>query len=122
MGLRGDFGTHSLRKTWGYHARMQGKVILAKHRIWYPSAKEPLDLDGTIGDYLRDLYRRYTIQEIRYDPYQMHDLSTRLRSNGLPMVEFPQSVPNLTQMGQNLFELIKDRNIILYPDRVMRYL
>jgi phage terminase large subunit-like protein len=36
------------------------------------------------------------------------------------MVEFAQSVPNLTQMGQNLFELIKERNIQLYPDREMR--
>ena len=24
VGLRGYYGTHSLRKTWGYHARMQG--------------------------------------------------------------------------------------------------
>ncbi|WP_119072040.1 tyrosine-type recombinase/integrase [Aggregatilinea lenta] len=24
IGLRGNFGTHSLRKTWGYHARMSG--------------------------------------------------------------------------------------------------
>lgn len=24
VGLQGDYGTHSLRKTWGFHARMQG--------------------------------------------------------------------------------------------------
>jgi phage terminase large subunit-like protein len=103
-----------------YHDPEQSKVVLARHRIWYPSPKQPLDLDGTIGDYLRDLYSKYSIREIRYDPFQLHDLSTRLRSDGLPMVEFAQSVPNLTQMGQNLFELIKERNIQLYPDREMR--
>ena len=100
--------------------RDEGKAVLARHRIWTPSAKEPLDLDGTIGEFLRQLHKGYAISEIRYDPYQMHDLSTRLRSDGLPMVEFPQSVPNLTQMGQNLFELIKSKNIVLYPDREMR--
>jgi integrase len=32
-GLRGNFGTHTMRKTWGYHARMNGvglEVIMAK--------------------------------------------------------------------------------------------
>ncbi len=96
------------------------KVVLAKHRIWQPSSRDPLDLDGTIGEFLRELHRTYSLQEVRYDPYQMHDLSTRLRSEGLPMVEYPQSVPNLTAMGQNLFELVKDGNLVLYPDEFMR--
>jgi integrase len=33
-GLSGNFGTHSLRKTWGYHARMSGvdlTLIMHKH-------------------------------------------------------------------------------------------
>ena len=39
LGLRGNFGTHSLRKTWGYHARMNGvdlALIMYKlnHRYW----------------------------------------------------------------------------------------
>ncbi len=34
VGLRGNFGTHSLRKTWGYHARMQGvDLALIMHKL-----------------------------------------------------------------------------------------
>ena len=36
------------------------------------------------------------------------------------MMAFPQSVPNLTRMGQNLYELIKGGNLLLYPDVDMR--
>jgi len=97
-----------------------GKVALARHRIWQPSAHEPLDLDNTIGAFLRELFESYYIGEIWYDPYQMHDLSTRLRSEGLPMMEYPQSIPNLTAMGQNLYELVKGGNLVLYPDDFMR--
>jgi len=103
-----------------YHDDELNKVVLATHRIWKPSAREPLDLDGTIGDYLRDLGKKYSIATVKYDPFQMHDLSTRLQSEGLPMVEFPQSSPNLTRMGQNLYELIKSGNLQLYPDTEMR--
>jgi integrase len=31
VGLRGNFGTHSLRKTWGYYARMQGVDLALIH-------------------------------------------------------------------------------------------
>lgn len=103
-----------------YYDPELGKVVLARHRIWQPSAREPLDLDNTIGALLRELFVSYPIGEIWYDPFQMHDLSTRLRSEGLPMVEFPQSVPNLTMMGQNLYELIHGGNLVLYPDDYMR--
>ena len=34
VGLCGNFGTHSLRKTWGYHARMQGvDLALIMHKL-----------------------------------------------------------------------------------------
>ena len=33
VGLRGNYGTHSLRKTWGYHARMSGiDLTLVMHK------------------------------------------------------------------------------------------
>jgi hypothetical protein len=36
------------------------------------------------------------------------------------MVEFPQTIPNLTESSQNLFDLIKGRNLLLYPDAAIR--
>jgi phage terminase large subunit-like protein len=96
------------------------KVVLFRHRIWQPTAHDPLDIDGTIGAFIRELNKGYSLSEVKYDPYQLHDLSGRLRSDGIPMVEFPQSVPNLTSMGTNLYELIKAGNLILYPDEQMR--
>ena len=36
------------------------------------------------------------------------------------MVEFPQSVPNLTEASSNLYELIKGRNLVAYPDAEIR--
>jgi phage terminase large subunit-like protein len=36
------------------------------------------------------------------------------------MCEFPQSVPNLTAMGSNLYELIKGARIAVYKDDVLR--
>jgi phage terminase large subunit-like protein len=57
---------------------------------------------------------------VRYDPYQLVAVAQRLLQQGLPMVEFPQSVPNLTESSTNLFELIKGRNLIVYPDDDLR--
>ena len=38
VGLRGNFGTHSLRKTWDYHARMQGvDLALIMHKLNHES-------------------------------------------------------------------------------------
>ena len=37
------------------------------------------------------------------------------------MEEFPQTTANLTEMGQNLYDLIEYGNITLYPCKDMRY-
>jgi hypothetical protein len=36
------------------------------------------------------------------------------------MVEFPQSVPNLTESSTNLYEIIKGRNLVVYRDPDLR--
>jgi phage terminase large subunit-like protein len=92
------------------------RVRLVWHRIFQPSPKDPLDFERTIEATLLELRSRFEVKEIRYDPYQLVAVAQRLTGAGLPMIEFPQSVPNLTESSTNLYELIKGRNLAAYPD------
>jgi phage terminase large subunit-like protein len=100
--------------------RVANRVRLVWHRIFQPTHAEPLDFEATIESTINDLCGRFRVQEVRFDPYQMQPVSQRLLKRGVPMVEFPQSVPNLTDASQNLFELIKSRNLIAYSDAAIR--
>jgi len=41
---------------------------------------------------------------------------TRLGKDGINCVEYPQTVDRLIAASQNLYDLFKNKNIILYPD------
>jgi len=89
-------------------------------RVFQPSPKEPLDFEGTIEQTLLELRQRFYVREVRYDPYQLVAVAQRLTAAGLPMVEFPQSVQNLTESSTNLYEALKGRNMVVYPDDELR--
>jgi hypothetical protein len=46
--------------------------------------------------------------------------SQRLTRAGIPMEEFAQTIPHLTEMSCNLFELVQGRNLIVYPNEDLR--
>jgi len=96
------------------------KVRLVWHRTFQPSPTDPLDFEATIEKTLLDLRRRFWVHEVRFDPWQMQAVAQRLTGAGLPMVEFPQSVPNLTEASTNLYELLKGRNLTTYSDDDLR--
>lgn len=96
------------------------KVILIDHKIFQPSPTDPLDFESTIEAHLLALSKRFSVREIRYDPYQMISSAQRLVRQGLPMIEFAQSVPNLTEASTSLYESIKARGIVAYPDSNIR--
>jgi hypothetical protein len=50
----------------------------------------------------------------------MQSVAQRLIGQGLPMLEFPQSVPNLTEASTNLYELLKGKNLQVYADDDIR--
>ena len=92
-----------------------GEVLkLGPKRFWQPSGESPMDLEETMEGYLEWLMQRYTVINVKYDPYQFHRSAVTLRKKGLPMEEFPQTGGNLTEMGQNLHDLVKYGNIVFY--------
>ena len=96
------------------------QVRLVDHRIYVPSADQPIDFAADVEQTLREWHRRFNLRAIWYDPYQMASSSQRLRREGLPMQEFSQTPNNLTAMGENLFTLVKGRNMLAYPDSEIR--
>ena len=98
-----------------------GKVRLGPKKFWQPSADEPMDLEETMEKYLLELHQGYTLLSVRYDPFQFHRSATTLSKQGLPMQEYPQTTGNLTECGQNLYDLVKYKNIVLYQCSDMRY-
>jgi len=96
------------------------RLAVACHRIWKPSPADPLDLEATIETFLRELYQRYRLRRVLYDPYQLHRSATALRASGLPMEEFPQTPGNCMAMGNGLFEVLTGRNLTIYPAEDLR--
>jgi phage terminase large subunit-like protein len=94
-------------------------LFLVRHRIWQPSAEEPLDLEQTIEAFLRELHRDFRLTAY-CDPYQLHRSITTLKAAGLAIEEFPQTVGNTVRMGQTLFDLLRSKRLVLYPDAALR--
>jgi phage terminase large subunit-like protein len=103
--------------TWDQSSK---QVRLVWHRVFQPSAADNLDFEATIERTLLDLRGRFAVRAVRYDPWQMAAVAQRLTRAGLPMREYPQSVPNLTMAGNNLYELIKSQGLVAYADDDIR--
>ena len=62
VGLPGNFGTLSLRKTWGYHARMQGvDLALIMHKINHESIAYTKRYLGITDDELEAVVQRLNL-------------------------------------------------------------
>jgi site-specific recombinase XerD len=62
VGLTGNYGTHTLRKTWGYHARMQGvDVALIMHKLNHNSLAYTKRYLGITDEELEAVARRLNL-------------------------------------------------------------
>lgn len=92
------------------------RVIVLDHRIFVPDGRVALDLEETLEAAVLDIAQRFTVVAVRYDNWQFARSALTLAKAGIPMVEYPQSLPNLTKMSNNLYELLKSGNLEAYPD------
>jgi hypothetical protein len=100
--------------------RRAQQVRLVFHRTFQPSPDAPLDFEATIERTVLDLQYRFLVRQCLFDPWQMQSTAQRLRARGIHIEELPQSSPRLTEVSQNLCELIEGQGIVLYPDEQMR--
>jgi phage terminase large subunit-like protein len=100
---------------------MEKKIFLATHKVWRPTRQDPVNLRD-IEDYILELRKRHRVVKIFADPYQaMQMIQSLQKKMGVTVVnEFPQTVSNTTIMGEELYSLIKGKNIIAYPDSDIR--
>ena len=91
------------------------KPRLVAHRVFQPQPDDPIDFESTVERTLLDFNKRFCVQKVLFDPYMLHPVMQRLAREGIDVEEFPQTTGNLTDASQNLFEVIRGRNIVVYP-------
>jgi phage terminase large subunit-like protein len=96
------------------------RVRLCDHCIFMPTPAHPIDFVKSVEATLIDWHARFNLRAVYYDPFQMASTAQRLSQAYLKMCEFPQSIPNLTAMAENLYELVKGRSFSTYPDADIR--
>jgi phage terminase large subunit-like protein len=87
------------------------EVKTAPYRAWVDSGHlvatpgSLIDF-GFIEEEIRRLSKVVSVREIAYDPQQATQLATRMLAENFPMVEFPQTVPKLSEPMKALDALI----------------
>ena len=95
------------------------RVRVVWHRIMKPRPDKPIefeDIYNTIGV----MCNRYRVQKVVFDPYQMESVAQRLKAQFVPIEPMAQSTPTLTAIGTNLYDLLKSKRIVFYPDDDIR--
>jgi phage terminase large subunit-like protein len=100
--------------------KQEQRVRLLNHKIFQPTPQRPIDFEAAVERTILNWSRAYLIKSVLFDPYQMASVGQRLYRDGIRMVEFPQTTDRLTAAAENLYELIRSQNIVVYHDEQIR--
>jgi hypothetical protein len=88
----------------------QGGIMLRSVNMWVPVGGKPLDF-GQVEAMVRAFCANRNVVQIAYDPYQLHDMATRLQQDGVAWCRpFGQGQERLIADGQ-LYQMIVQRRI-----------
>ena len=65
-----------------------------------------------IEEDLRDDMKTFKVREVGFDPFQATELSTRMAKEGLPMVEIPQTVRQMSEPMKGLGALVDSGGLV----------
>jgi phage terminase large subunit-like protein len=95
------------------------KIAVAFHHIWKPLKGQPVNLDE-VKQYLVDVHRLHRVQGAFADPSQCFLLIQQLSQAGIKVQEFSQTLANTVKMGETLFSLVRDKNLVAYRSQNLR--
>jgi phage terminase large subunit-like protein len=77
---------------------------------------------AVISEAIREDLSRFNVQSIAYDPWQATQLATELNEDGAPMVEYRNTVANLSDPMKWLEALIQDGRLVHNGDPVLTWM
>jgi phage terminase large subunit-like protein len=115
-------GDGDSRKVWGFPRFYLPQAAIdsgknSQYRGWVASGRlivtdgEVIDFDR-IKDDLREDLSTFDVQKIPYDPWQATQLATEMASEGAPMLEFRNTVANMSEPMKELDALVRDGRFV----------
>lgn len=95
------------------------RVKLVDDKIIVPGKGRPIDF-SEIERYIIGLSKRFHVELVCYDPYQMVSLAQGLSRFGVPMFELTQTLAHATAFTELLSDLITQRRYRTYPAAELR--
>ena len=69
------------------------RVVLCDHRIFIPTAEQPINFSIAVEQTILDWHHRFSLQSVTYDPYQMTSSAQFLQRQAVNMQDTPRRCP-----------------------------